>query len=251
MKDSWNFRSIILRCKVIWGFFVGYDTLLKVLRHDLTFWSVLFCLERFSWFLSASERLLNILRHSIKFWGCSEAFFGILWILSAFESLEMFWEVVWRYSVFWHDLRRVRVNIGCNMILKHSGRFQCLLCPIGLHKGCYWLRGIFRYSEAFLWVLSCSKTFLKVLRHSLIFRDVLRLSDTISFILSSSEKLLKNLRSSLMFWGCLEVFRQYLSHSYGFPANLKGFRRFWGIPWRCVIVVRRSEVFLCVQSSSK
>ena len=53
---------------------MGSDRFLKVVGHYLTFRSVLFCLETFSWFLSGSERLLYSLRHSMKFSGCSEAF---------------------------------------------------------------------------------------------------------------------------------------------------------------------------------
>ena len=74
--------------------------------------------------------------------------------------------------------------------------------------------------------LRCSKKFLKVLRHSLIFWNVLRLSEAISFVLNCSERFLKNLSSSMTFWGCLEVFRRYLRHSYGFQAGLIGSRRF-------------------------
>ena len=72
MKDSWKFRSVVLRCGVIWGIFVGSDRFLKVLRLYLTFWSVLFCSETFSYFLSGFKRLLYVERHSMKFWGCSE-----------------------------------------------------------------------------------------------------------------------------------------------------------------------------------
>ena len=71
--------------------------------------------------------------------------------------------------------------------------------------------------------LSYSKKFQMAMR--VIFSDVLKLSEAISFALSYSERFLKNLRSSLTFWGCLEVFRRYLRHFYGFQAGLKGSRR--------------------------
>ena len=99
--------------------------------------------------------------------------------------------------------------------------------------------------------LSCSKKLLKVLRHSLIIWDALGLSEAISFVLSCSERFLKNLRNSLTFCRCLEVIRRYLRHFYWFQAGLKSCRRFWVILWRCLVVLRHSEVFLWILSNSK
>ena len=99
--------------------------------------------------------------------------------------------------------------------------------------------------------LSSCKKCLKILKHSLIFLDVLRLSEAILIVLSCSERFLKNLRSSMTFWGCPEVFRRYLRHSYWFQVELKGSRRFWVILWHCHVVLKLSEVFLWALSSSK
>ena len=77
LKDSWTFKSVILRCRVIWGVSMGSEGTHKVLSHYLT---VLFCSETFSWDLSRSERLLYIMSHSMKLWGC---YAGTSWVLSS------------------------------------------------------------------------------------------------------------------------------------------------------------------------
>ena len=123
LKASWKFRSVMLRCGVIRGVFVVSEGFFKVLKHYLTLWSALFCSQTFSRFLSSSERLLYINRHSMRFWGCSEASYDVFRVV--LKPLWMFWGLVWRSDVFWHDLRRYG---WFRVVLKHARTFHCILC---------------------------------------------------------------------------------------------------------------------------
>ena len=67
----------------------------------------------------------------------------------------------------------------------------------------------------------------------------------LSFVSSGAERFLKVLRHFLTFLGCVEIFKRYLKRSHGFPAVLKGSRRFEAY---CDAVWGHSEVFSWVLS---
>ena len=193
------------------AFWMRFD----VSQRYLEVWDVLFgvCsrnLRRFSWVLSCSERHLNIqkchlmlqskLRQFCRFRKVHLRFFGVLWCSGMFWRIfkhsHWVWVVLKDSCTFWSILWSSRGFLGILMGFK-----QFWHVPV-----CY---------QTFADVLVYSTVVLKVLRHSLTFRDVLSRYAAFSCVKSVSDVL----GYSGTFRGVLMSFERLLSHSDTFSWN--------------------------------
>ena len=197
----------------------------KSLRHSLTSWCVLKpsgmfscsewfwkvpdaseaysdtlkCSEAFMWLLSNSAKIFKgsvmfsdifgcfeafweIMRHSLTFWSVLRHSHGILLVLQDFWK---FWDVQWRFAVFWGVVKPLEVfslDLSCCKrflkILRHYHGFWVVLKGFWKFWSIRWRLMVFlRHSGAFLCVLSSSERFVKglgVLWGSVVFWGIFR-----------------------------------------------------------------------------
>ena len=127
-----------------------------VANGSLRLWGILWlCMvvlrssEVFSWVLNCSERFLSILRDSLMFLGVLSSSHGFWAVLYDLRHSLTFWRVMRRSHViegFYSFLQILRCSVTCWSFLRHSDALLTL-----------W--HVLRYSELFIWVLSCIERF--------------------------------------------------------------------------------------------